>query len=272
MFSLVRRTRTGESWQSRPGDPAAGRCQRTAATIEDYFSEDRVFPPTDAFAGPGGPGGRRVYERAEADWTGILGRAGRIPRLVPSTWDTVLAWDLPFARWFDGGTAQRVATIASTGTSPPGGVTPSPSTGRASRATPPPSPTPSCSTTSRRFANVLRARRGAGRPGGHLHAHDPRAAGGHAGLHPHRGRAFGGVRRVLVGRIARPHPRRPGAGGDDRRRRLPPGGAGRGSRRTWTWPCRSHPAMDHVVVARRIGDEPRCPNMEPGRDHWWHEF
>ena len=44
-----------------------------------------------------------VYERAEADWQGFWAeQAGALDWFRP--WDTVLEWDLPFARWFDGGT------------------------------------------------------------------------------------------------------------------------------------------------------------------------
>jgi acetyl-CoA synthetase len=73
------------------------------ATIEDYFSEDRVFPPPEAFrhqaviADPG------IYDEAQRDWQGFWAeQAGALDWFRP--WDTVLEWDLPFARWFDGGT------------------------------------------------------------------------------------------------------------------------------------------------------------------------
>ena len=45
-----------------------------------------------------------------------------------------------------------------------------------------------------------------GRPSVHLHADDPRGHLRHARLHTHRRGAFGGIRRFLPGRIARPHP------------------------------------------------------------------
>ena len=52
------------------------------------------------------------------------------------------------------------------------------------------------------------ARRGEGRPRRHLHADDPRAAGRHARLRPHRRAALGGLRRVLPRLAQRPHQRR----------------------------------------------------------------
>jgi acetyl-CoA synthetase len=38
------------------------------ATIEDYFSEHRVFAPSDAFRRDAVANDPAVYERAEADW------------------------------------------------------------------------------------------------------------------------------------------------------------------------------------------------------------
>jgi len=44
-----------------------------------------------------------VYSRAESDGPGFWAeQAGGLDWF--RTWDTVLQWDLPFARWFDGGT------------------------------------------------------------------------------------------------------------------------------------------------------------------------
>ena len=51
-------------------------------------------------------------------------------------------------------------------------------------------------------------RRQEGRPGLHLPADDPRARLRHAGLRAHRGGPLGGLRRLLGGVAARPHPRR----------------------------------------------------------------
>ena len=62
-----------------------------------------MFPPTEAFSDQAVVGDPGIYERAERDWTGFWAeQAGSLDWF--RTWDTVLEWDLPFARWFDGGT------------------------------------------------------------------------------------------------------------------------------------------------------------------------
>jgi acetyl-CoA synthetase len=73
------------------------------ATIEDYFSEDRVFPPSEAFRRQAVIADSDIYGEAQHDWQGFWAeQAGALDWFQP--WDTVLEWDLPFARWFDGGT------------------------------------------------------------------------------------------------------------------------------------------------------------------------
>ena len=72
-------------------------------TIEDYYVEDRTFVPSDAFRSEAIVTDRSLYEEADADRLGFWARQAR--ELV--TWfedfDTVLEWDLPFAKWFVGG-------------------------------------------------------------------------------------------------------------------------------------------------------------------------
>ena len=69
-------------------------------TIEDYYVEDRSFAPSDAFQSNAIVTDRSLYEEAEADRLGFWARQAR--ELV--TWfedfDTVLEWELPFAKWF----------------------------------------------------------------------------------------------------------------------------------------------------------------------------
>ncbi len=73
------------------------------ATIEDYFSEERVFPPPPLFAEHAVVSDPGVYEEAARLGPEFWARqAGTLDWFRP--WDTVLQWDLPFARWFDGGT------------------------------------------------------------------------------------------------------------------------------------------------------------------------
>jgi len=57
-------------------DGAAGQQRETAsrpveATIEDYFSEDRVFPPSQEFVDGAVLADGGVYQRAESDWRGF---------------------------------------------------------------------------------------------------------------------------------------------------------------------------------------------------------
>ena len=72
-------------------------------TIEDYFTEERVFPPPSGFAEHAVVRDPGVYQEAAALGPEFWARqAGALDWFRP--WDTVLQWDLPFARWFDGGT------------------------------------------------------------------------------------------------------------------------------------------------------------------------
>jgi len=75
----------------------------TEPTIEDYYVEDRTFPPPSDFAASALVNDRSLYEEAEADYEAFWARQAR--ELL--TWDTdftqVLDWDLPFAKWFADG-------------------------------------------------------------------------------------------------------------------------------------------------------------------------
>jgi acetyl-CoA synthetase len=75
----------------------------SGATIADFLSETRVFPPSEAFRAQAVVDDPDVYDRAAADWLGFWAeQAGALDWFRP--WDTVLEWELPFARWFGGGT------------------------------------------------------------------------------------------------------------------------------------------------------------------------
>lgn len=69
-------------------------------TIEDYYTEDRTFPPSETFRNNALIADRSLYEEAQEDRLGFWARQAR--ELV--TWfedfETVLEWDLPFAKWF----------------------------------------------------------------------------------------------------------------------------------------------------------------------------
>ena len=76
----------------------------TEPAIEAYYSEDRTFPPPEAFAAHALVADQSLYEEAERDPEAFWARQAR--ELV--TWfddfDTVCEWNLPFAKWFVGGT------------------------------------------------------------------------------------------------------------------------------------------------------------------------
>src|SRR5436853_950260 len=76
----------------------------TEPTIEAYLLEERTFPPPDSFVQQALVNDRKLFDEADADWQAFWAKQAR--ELV--TWfdepKTTLEWDLPFARWFEGGT------------------------------------------------------------------------------------------------------------------------------------------------------------------------
>ena len=88
------------------GDGAGGAQQGTEAAaigIEALLSEERAFPPPASFVARALVTDRSLHDQAEADplafWAAQAEALDWVQR-----WDTVLEWDLPFARWFVGGT------------------------------------------------------------------------------------------------------------------------------------------------------------------------
>ncbi len=72
------------------------------ATIEDYLAEDRTFPPPDRIVAEALIADRSLYESADADFEKFWAdQARELAWFEP--FETVLEWDLPFARWFSGG-------------------------------------------------------------------------------------------------------------------------------------------------------------------------
>ena len=73
--------------------------------IESQLQEARVFEPAAAFAAAAHVGSRPEYDEIrravaadpEACWAAV---AAKLHWLRP--WDTVLDWQPPFARWFEG--------------------------------------------------------------------------------------------------------------------------------------------------------------------------
>ena len=78
--------------------------QTQGAAIEDYFSEDRTFPPPADFAADALVTDAEIYDEAEVDWQGFWARQAADLVSWYDEWHTILDWDLPFAKWFVGGT------------------------------------------------------------------------------------------------------------------------------------------------------------------------
>jgi acetyl-CoA synthetase len=72
-------------------------------TIEDYLSEDRTFPPPASFVSQALVADQSLHEEAVEDREAFWARQAREHVSWSRDFDTVLDWDLPFARWFDGG-------------------------------------------------------------------------------------------------------------------------------------------------------------------------
>ena len=72
-------------------------------TIEDYYVEDRTFPPSADFVKDAVVSDQIHYDEATKDYEGFWARQAR--ELI--SWDedfhTTLEWNLPYAKWFLGG-------------------------------------------------------------------------------------------------------------------------------------------------------------------------
>ncbi|MCU1453637.1 MAG: acsA [Acidimicrobiales bacterium] len=73
------------------------------ATIEDYLLEDRTFPPPPAFKAVALVVDTTMYDAANEDFEGFWARQAADLITWQRPWDTVLDWQLPFAKWFVGG-------------------------------------------------------------------------------------------------------------------------------------------------------------------------
>src|SRR5947207_5321999 len=74
------------------------------ATIEALLAEGRTFPPPPGFKKTARIVDAEIYDEAERDFGGFGARQAR--ELLDWTGErhTLLEWDLPFAKWFVGGT------------------------------------------------------------------------------------------------------------------------------------------------------------------------
>ena len=73
------------------------------ATIEDYLLEDRMFPPSDAFKQQSLVAGTFLHDEADRDYEGFWARQAAELVDWSQDWETILDWQLPFAKWFVGG-------------------------------------------------------------------------------------------------------------------------------------------------------------------------
>jgi acetyl-CoA synthetase len=72
------------------------------AAIDDFYLEERQFPPSEEFRGQAVVADRSLHDHAESDWEGFwASQASGLDWF--ERWHTVLEWDLPFAKWFVGG-------------------------------------------------------------------------------------------------------------------------------------------------------------------------
>ncbi len=72
------------------------------ATIDALLAEHRTFPPSDELRAAAVLNDPSIYERANADIEAFWAEEAKsLDWFKP--WDTVLEWDAPFAKWFNGG-------------------------------------------------------------------------------------------------------------------------------------------------------------------------
>jgi acetyl-CoA synthetase len=73
-------------------------------TIESLLAEGRTFAPPEDFKKDALITGVGAYDDADRDWEGFWARQAAELLDWSKEWDTILEWDLPFAKWFVGGT------------------------------------------------------------------------------------------------------------------------------------------------------------------------
>ena len=74
------------------------------ATIEALLAEGRTFPPPPEFKKTARIVDAEIYDEAERDFEGFWARQAADLLDWNEDWHTILEWDLPFAKWFVGGT------------------------------------------------------------------------------------------------------------------------------------------------------------------------
>jgi acetyl-CoA synthetase len=74
-----------------------------AETIESLLAEERTYPPPSSFKQDALVTGVEIYDEAERDFEGFWAREAADLLDWFEEWQTILEWDLPFAKWFVGG-------------------------------------------------------------------------------------------------------------------------------------------------------------------------
>ncbi|MEY2589644.1 MAG: acetyl-CoA synthetase, partial [Acidimicrobiaceae bacterium] len=74
--------------------------EHTGAAIEDYFVEDRTFPPPEDFKENSLVAGTFLYDEADQDYQGFWARQAAELLDWSRDWHTICDWKLPFAKWF----------------------------------------------------------------------------------------------------------------------------------------------------------------------------
>ena len=93
-------TREGATREGATRAQASGAAR--GATIEDFLAELRTFPPPEDVVAGANLTDPSLYERANADFEAFwAAQARELAWFEP--FETVLEWELPFARWFTGG-------------------------------------------------------------------------------------------------------------------------------------------------------------------------
>jgi acetyl-CoA synthetase len=72
-------------------------------TIEDYYREDRMFPPSAEFVAAANVSDPQIYQRAAQDAPGFWAEQARALLHWDTDFHTALEWELPDAKWFVGG-------------------------------------------------------------------------------------------------------------------------------------------------------------------------
>src|SRR5262249_42230040 len=80
-----------------------GMAEHVSATIEALLQEQRSYPPSEEFRHQANVNDPGLYAQAAADPEAYWAeQARRLDWFTP--WTTTLEWNLPFAKWFVGGT------------------------------------------------------------------------------------------------------------------------------------------------------------------------